>query len=120
VLPKVDKKPTFEDIQITNFVLIANAISYSSMSGWGFHGHLGIIIAPVECTTISNTLWAGPCNPGPIPLFVHGTEPLDTVQLARLRDEFRRIYTNNANVYQALKRIILDTYDDMYTSQLEE
>jgi hypothetical protein len=36
-----------------------------------------------------------------------------------MHDEFRRIYTNRINVDQALKRIILEAYDNMYTYHLE-
>jgi hypothetical protein len=35
-----------------------------------------------------------------------------------LHDELRCIYTNRVNVDQALKRIILEAFDNMYTSQL--
>jgi hypothetical protein len=38
----------------------------------------------------------------------------------RLLDEFRRVYTTRANVDQALKRIILEAYRNIYTSQLED
>jgi hypothetical protein len=33
--------------------------------------------------------------------------------------EFRRIYTNRINVDQALKRLILEAYSSIYTSQVE-
>jgi hypothetical protein len=44
ILPKIDHKPTFEDIQVTTRLLNANAISIPSMAGGGAHGHLGIIM----------------------------------------------------------------------------
>jgi formylmethanofuran dehydrogenase subunit A len=47
VLPKIDKEPTFEDIQTTTRLLNANAISIPSMAGSGTHGHLGIIMSQV-------------------------------------------------------------------------
>jgi hypothetical protein len=34
--------------------------------------------------------------------------------------ECRRIYTNRINVDQALKKLILEAYDNIYTSQLED
>jgi hypothetical protein len=34
--------------------------------------------------------------------------------------ECRRIYTNRINVDQALKKLILEAYDNMYTSQLND
>jgi hypothetical protein len=40
--------------------------------------------------------------------------------MARLHCEFRYIHANRINVDQTLKRVILEAYDNMYTSQLEE
>jgi hypothetical protein len=41
------------------------------------------------------------------------------IQLARMHAEYHRIYTNHINVDQALKKLILEAYDNMYTYQLE-
>jgi hypothetical protein len=41
VLPKIDSKPTFEDIQIATHLLNDNAISIPSMASGGSPGHLG-------------------------------------------------------------------------------
>jgi hypothetical protein len=38
----------------------------------------------------------------------------------RIHDEFRRKYTTGANVDQTLNHIILEAYNNMYTSQLED
>jgi hypothetical protein len=54
-ISKVQKEPIFEDIQTTTRLRNANAISVSSMSGGGAHGHLGITMAPVEYAAIFNT-----------------------------------------------------------------
>jgi hypothetical protein len=59
-------------------------------------------------------------TPGPIPIIAHGTDPMDAEQLALLHDEFRCIHTNRVDVDQALKRTILEAFDNMYTSQLED
>jgi hypothetical protein len=37
-----------------------------------------------------------------------------------MHDEFCRIYTNIINVVQALKIIMIEAYDNMYTYQLED
>jgi hypothetical protein len=42
------------------------------------------------------------------------------MQLARMHAECRCIYTNRINVNQALNKLILEAYDNMYTSQLED
>jgi hypothetical protein len=120
VLPKIDHKPTFEDIQVTTRLLNANAIAVPSMVGGGAHRHLGVIMTQVEYATISATPSVEPFNPGAIPTNPEGTNTVDTSQIARMHDEFHRIYTSMINVDQALKRIMLEAYDNMYTSQLED
>jgi hypothetical protein len=74
----------------------------------------------VEFAVIAAMPWTEPYNPGPIPVIAPGTNAVDAAQLARLHDEFRRIHTNLVNVYQALKHILLEAYDNMYTSQMED
>jgi hypothetical protein len=120
VLPKIDNEPTFEDIQVKNHLLNANAISIPSMAGGGANGHLGIIMTQVEYAVISASPWVKPFNPNAIHIIPTGTNDVDAAQLARIHAECRRIYTNRINVDQALKKIILEAYDNMYTSQLED
>jgi hypothetical protein len=86
------------------------------MTGGGAHGHLGIIMTQVEYAAISAMPWVEPFNPGTIPIILAGTNTMDAAQIALVHDEFHRIYTNRINVDQALKRIILEAYDNMYTS----
>jgi hypothetical protein len=61
-----------------------------------------------------------PFNPNAIPIIPTCTNAADAAQLARMHAECRRIYTNRINVYQALKKLILEAYDKMHTSQLED
>jgi hypothetical protein len=90
------------------------------MAGGGDHVHLGIIMMQVDYSAVSATPWTEPYNPGSTPLIAADTKAIDAAQIARLHNEFRRIHTNLINVYQALKCIILEAYDNVYTSQLEE
>jgi hypothetical protein len=113
----VDHEPIFKDIQITTHLLNAYTTPFSSMVGGVANVNLGIIMAPMECVIVSTTPWVEPHNPASIPLVVHGTDPVDAAQLARLHDEFRRIHINRVTVYQALKFIVLEAFDNMYTSQ---
>jgi hypothetical protein len=100
--------------------LNANAISIPSMAGGGAHGHLGIIMTQVEYATISTSPWVDPYNPNAVPIIPPRTTAVDAAQIARMHAECRRIYTNRINVDQALKKLILEAYDNMYTSQLED
>jgi hypothetical protein len=120
VLPKIDNEPTFEDIQVTTRLLNENAISVPSMAGGGAHGYLEIVMTQVEYAAISASPWVEPYNPKVIPIIPTGTNAVDAAQIARMHDEFRRIYTNRINVDQALKKLILEAYDNMYTLQLED
>jgi hypothetical protein len=101
-------------------MLNANAISVSSMAGGGIHGHLGIIMTQVEYAAISASPWVEPYNHNVIPSIAPDTNSVDAAQLARMHDEFHHIYNNRINVDQAPKRIILEAYNNMYTSQLED
>jgi hypothetical protein len=118
VLPKIDNEPTFDDIQVTTHLRNASAISVPSMVGGGAHGHLGIIMTQVEYAAISASPWVEPYNHNTIPIIPPGTNAVDAAQIARMHDEFCRIYTNIINVDQALKRIILEANYNMYTSKL--
>jgi hypothetical protein len=120
ILPKIDHEPTFEDIQVTTRLLNANSISIPSMAGGGAHGHLGIITTQVEYATISTSPWVEPYNPNAVPIIPPGTTAVDAAQIARTHAECRRIYTNRINVDQALKKLILEPYDNIYISQLED
>jgi hypothetical protein len=90
------------------------------MAGGGAHGHLGITKTHVEYAVISASPWVEPYNPNAIEIIPPGTNAMDAAQITRMHDEFRRSYTNIINVDQALKRIILEAYNNMYTSQLED
>jgi hypothetical protein len=57
-------------------------------------------------------------NPGTIPIIPAGTNAVDAAQISRMHDEFCCIYKNRINLNQALKRIMLEAYNNMYTSQL--
>jgi hypothetical protein len=120
ILPKIVHTPTFENIQVTTHLLNANAISIPSMAGGGAHGHLGIIMTQVEYATISTSPWVDPYNPNAVPIIPPCTTAVDAAQIARMHAECRRIYTNRINVDQAVNKIILEAYDNMYTFQLDD
>jgi hypothetical protein len=74
----------------------------------------------VEYAAISATSWVEPFNHGAIAIIPAGTTTVDASQIVRMHDEFSHIYTNRINVDQALKIIMLEAYDNMYTYQLED
>jgi hypothetical protein len=64
--------------------------------------------------------WVDPFNPNATPIIPPSTNAVDAAQLARMHAECHRIYTNRINIDQALKKLILEAYGNMYTSQLED
>jgi hypothetical protein len=120
VLPKIDNEPTFKEIQVTARLLNVNAISIPSMAGGSAHGHLGIIMTQVEYAAISASPWVEPFNPNSISIIPLGTNAVDAAQLARMHAECRRIYTNRINIDQSLTKLILEAYNNIYASQLED
>jgi hypothetical protein len=74
----------------------------------------------VEYAAISPSPWAEPFNTNDIQIIPPGTNAVNVAQLARMHAECRRIYTNIINVDQALRKLILEACDNMYTSQLED
>jgi hypothetical protein len=120
VLPKVDHGPTFEEIHIKTHLINVNLMSAPFMSGGGDHGRICVNMTPVEYAVISATPWSEPHFLSHIHIIVHGTYHEDAAQLARLHNEFKYIHTNRVNVDQALNNIILEAFDNMCTSQLED
>jgi hypothetical protein len=47
-LPRVSGEPTFEDIAIDRQHLHQNCMNIQSYNGWGNHGHLGLVMTPIE------------------------------------------------------------------------
>jgi hypothetical protein len=90
------------------------------MSGGGAHGHLGIIMTHVEYAAISAMPWEEPFNHGATPIIPASINAVDAAHIARMHAEFRCIHTNRINVDQTLEHIMLEAYDNMYTSQLED
>jgi hypothetical protein len=86
---------------------------YVRVGKWGYGSGSSL-------TAISATPWVEPFNHGAIPIISPGTNAVDAAQISRMHDEFCRIYTNIINVDQALKIIMLEAYNNMYTSQLED
>jgi hypothetical protein len=65
------------------------------------------------------TTWVEPYAKWAITLITTDTDPVNTSQILRLHDEFRSVHTAHVNVDQALKCIILEACNNMYTSQME-
>jgi hypothetical protein len=119
-LPKVTGEPTFEDLKVIRRLLNTNAMSVSSYVGGGRHGHLGIIMTNEEYFAIAADIFPVPDNPGASPEVVVGMTAAVNAELTRLHREATQVYRTYHNVDQAIKKLILEAFDDAYLNALSD
>jgi hypothetical protein len=117
-LPKVTGEPIFEEIKVIWRLLNTNAMSVSSYVGGGHHGNLGIIMMNEEYLDIAADVFPVPGNLGASPEVVVGMTASVIVGLTRLHREATQVYRTYHNVDQAIKKTILEAFDDEYLNAL--
>jgi hypothetical protein len=93
-------------------------MSVSSYVGVGRHGHLGIIMTNEEYFAIAADVFPVSDNPGAWPEVVVGMTAAVIAELTRLHREAKQVYRTYHNVDQAIKKIILEAFDDAYLNAL--
>jgi hypothetical protein len=119
-LPKVAGEPTFEDLKVIRRLLNTNAMIVSSYVGGGRHGHLGIIMMNEEKFAIAADVFPIPDNPGASPKVVVGMTAAVITELTRLHREATQVYRTYQNVDQAIKKFILEAFDNTYLNALSD
>jgi hypothetical protein len=119
-LPKATGEPTFEDLKVIRRLINTNAMIVSSYVGGGRHGHLGIIMMNEEYFTIAADVFPLPNNPGASPEVVADMTAAVIAELARLHREATQVYRTYHNVDQAIKKLILEAFDDAYINALSD
>ena len=71
-MPKIDGEPDYININTMMQLLYGNAASIPMTLGGGQHGHIGIIVNPQLYTTLANTTYESPPNPGITPTHATG------------------------------------------------
>jgi hypothetical protein len=117
-LPKVRGERTFEDLKVIRRLLNTNAMSDYSYVGGGHHGHLGIIMTNDEYFAIAADVFLIPNNPGASPEVVVGMTAAVIAELTRLYRKATQVYLTYHNVDQAIKKLILEAFDDAYLNAL--
>jgi hypothetical protein len=107
-----------EDLKVIWRLLNTNAMSVSSYVGGGRHGHLGIIMMNEEYFSIAADVFQVPENTGASPEVVVGTTAAVIAELTRLHREAAQVYRTYHNVDQAIKKLILEAFDDEYLNAL--
>jgi hypothetical protein len=119
-LPKVTGEPTFEDLKVIRRLLNTNAMSVSSYVGGGRHGHLGIIMTNEKYFAIAADVFPIPGNPGASPEVVVGMKAAVIAELTGLHCEATQLYRTYHNVVQAIKKLILEAFDNAYLNALSD
>jgi hypothetical protein len=119
-LPEVTGEPTFEDLKFIRRLLNNNTMSVASYKGGGRHGHLGIIRTNEEYFAVAVDVFSVPNNPGPSAAVVAGMTAAVLAESTRLHKEVTQVYRTYHNVDQAIKRLIIDAFDDAYLNALSD
>jgi hypothetical protein len=119
-LPKVTGEPTFEDLEVIRWLLNTNTMSIASYEEGGCHGHLCIIMTNEEYFAIAVDVFPVPNNPGPSAAAVAGMTAAVISEMTRLHKEATQVYRTYHNVDQAIKKIIIESFDDAYLNALSD
>jgi hypothetical protein len=119
-LPKVTREPTFEEPKVIRRLLNTNAMSVASYEGGGRHGHLGIIMINEEYFAIAVDVFPVPNNPGPSDAVVAGITAAVIAEMTRLHRDATQVYRTYHNVDQAIKKLIIESFDDAYLNALSD
>jgi hypothetical protein len=119
-LTKVTGEPTFEDLKVIRRLLNTNAMSVASCEGGGRHGHLCIIMINEEYFAIAVDVFPVSNNPGPSAAVVAGMTAAVIAKMTRLYREATQVYLTYHNVDQAIKKLIIKSFDDAYLNALSD
>ena len=110
-LEKIRGNPTFQQLDHIREKLCANAGSVPSQRGGGLNGHTGMMLAPLDYATISNTPWTQPLFPGTTPILVGlMARQCDERKLQHAAELLEWNTYNKLN--NELQKLIIATFDD--------
>jgi hypothetical protein len=86
----------------------------------GRHGHLGIILNNEEYFAIAVDVFTVPANTGPLAAVVAGMKAAVIDETTRLHRGATQVYHTYHNVDQAIKKLIIESFDDAYLNALSD
>jgi hypothetical protein len=95
-------------------------MSVASYEGGGRHGHLDIIMTNEEYFAIAVNAFPVPANPGPSAAVVAGMTAAIITETTRLHREATQVYHTYHTVDQAIKKLIIKSFDDAYLNALSD
>ena len=119
-LPKIEGKPTHDDMANLRTLLAANAASIPSLRGGGGHGYLGIVLSPAVYTTVSATAWNNPNFPGAVPVIAPNATAAATGEAVRQHTERLREWKEYTHVEAALKKQLINAIEPIYLRAIRD
>jgi hypothetical protein len=119
-LPKVTGEPTFEDLKVIRRLLNTNDMSVASYEDGGRHGHVGIIMTNEELFAVAVDVFPVPNNHGPSAAVVAGMTAAVIAETTRLHKKATQVYRTYHNVDQAIKKLIIESFDNAYLNVLSD
>jgi hypothetical protein len=95
-------------------------MSVASYEGGGRHGHLGIIITNEEYFDVVVDVFPVPNYPGPSAAVLEGMMPAVIAETTWLHKEATQVYRIYHNVDQAIKKLIIESFDNTYLNALSD
>jgi hypothetical protein len=93
-------------------------MSVASYEGGGLHGHLGIIMTNEEYFAIAVDAFPVPNNPGLSAMVLAGMTAAVIAETTWLHRGATQVYRTYYNVDQAIKKLIIESFDDAYLNAL--
>jgi hypothetical protein len=95
-------------------------MSVASYEDGGRHGHLGIIMTNEEYFAIAVDVFPVPNNPEPSAAVVADMTAAVIAEMTQLHGEATQVYRTYHNVDQAIKKLIIESFDDAYLNAVSD
>jgi hypothetical protein len=117
-IPTINREPDYETINTMVQTLYGNTASLATTTGGGAHGHIGLIMTPALSSTLTDTPYMTPIDPGILPNIPQNATVAQREHIRTQHKEARRIYDTHINMDDALKGQVIDTIHDTYTCEM--
>ena len=113
----ITDEPTYKSLSILYDQIKINAQSVPSNGGGGNHGHLGLVLTPVEYQLISLKPFIHPVNPGEF-IYPTGNTPEEITVLGREHIDHQQQFQKIEQVELALKQFLIEALDPDYLLEI--
>ncbi len=118
-LDRISGEPNADSLIKLKKQLKSNASSVTSNLGDGLHGHLGLVLNPVEYSLVSQVPFNAPVHPGPL-VIAQGTTAAMATAARDTHTEEVRIFREYHGVEKALKQQLRKAIDESYLLALHD